>query len=289
MSLLTSPRLRTLAIVQARMSSSRLPGKVLLDIAGRPMLGHVIERTRRAATVDTVMVATTSDSSDDAVEAYCRLQGYACFRGSVYDVLDRYYQAARLIQPDLIVRITADCPVIDPQVVDRTVCAFQGLEDGCGPRRLQDGKRKAAPRPYDFAANRLPPPWGRTYPIGLDTEVTTFSNLELAWKQATQPHQREHVMPFFYEQPERFRILLVNHPVDYGSLRWTVDTHEDLELLRRIFAHFPGRDDFTWLEVLDLIQNEPALSAINASVQHKHYRDADRRYAPGISDQEALK
>lgn len=271
------PPLKTLAIIQARMASSRLPDKVLLDIAGRPMLAHVVERTRLAKTVDDVMVATTSDPSDDAVEAFCRSQGYSCYRGSAYDVLDRYYQAAGgksgSTGAQLIVRITADCPVIDPQVIDLTVCSFLGLPNDCAAGPLPDVI------PYDFAANRLPPPWGRTYPIGLDTEVTTFANLETAWKEAHLPHQREHVMPFFYEQPARFRILLVNHEVDYGTMRWTVDTPEDLQLLRQIFAYLApsGSYDFSWLDVLDLFQRHPELSLINSQVQHKHYRDIDVR------------
>jgi spore coat polysaccharide biosynthesis protein SpsF len=273
------PPLKTLAIIQARMASSRLPNKVLLDIAGKPMLAHVLERTRLAQTVDTVVVATTTDPGDDAIDAFCRSQGYACHRGSAFDVLDRYYQAAlSYLSPEesetaLIVRITADCPLIDPQLIDRTVCLFLGLPEACST--------DAAPAslPYDFAANRLPPPWGRTYPIGLDTEVTTFTNLRTAWKEAQLPHQREHVMPYFYEQPERFRILLVNHEVDYGKLRWTVDTPEDLQLLRQIFVHLAPdmRSHFSWLDVLDVVQRHPELSSINSRVQHKHYRDVDAR------------
>lgn len=273
------PPLKTLAIIQARMASSRLPNKVLLDIAGKPMLAHVLERTRLAQTVDTVVVATTTDPGDDAIDAFCRSQGYACHRGSAFDVLDRYYQAALCyLSPEesetaLIVRITADCPLIDPQLIDRTVRLFLGLPEACST--------DAAPAslPYDFAANRLPPPWGRTYPIGLDTEVTTFANLKTAWKEAQLPHQREHVMPYFYEQPERFRILLVNHEVDYGKMRWTVDTPEDLQLLRQIFAHLAPdrRSDFSWEDVLDVVQRHPELSLINSRVQHKHYRDVDAR------------
>jgi len=131
--------------------------------------------------------------------------------------------------------------------------------------------------PYDFAANRLPPPWGRTYPIGLDTEVCTFHALETAWKEAREPHQREHVMPYFYDHQERFRILLVNHDQDYGDMRWTVDTAEDLELVRQIFARFAPRGDFSWLEVLELFQREPELARINAQVRHKTYDEVDNR------------
>lgn len=253
-----SKQINVIAIIQARRKASRLPDKVLLDLAGEPMLVRVVERARRAQRLNGVVVATTTDPGDDAVEALCRQRGYACTRGSMHDVLDRYYQAARQYQADVIVRLTADCPLIDPQVIDETV-------DACLESHA------------DFAANRLPPPWRRTYPIGLDTEVCTFAALETAWKEADQPHQREHVMPFFYEHPERFRIRVVDCALDLGSLRWTVDTTEDLELLRRIYAHFGGRDDFSWLEVLELVQRQPELMQINAGVQHKDYREVDSR------------
>jgi spore coat polysaccharide biosynthesis protein SpsF len=288
----------TIAIIQARMGSSRLPGKVLLDLAGQPMLRRVVERTRRAKTIDQVVVATTTEPSDDPVVELCTALGYACYRGSLYDVLDRYYQAARQFEASNVVRITADCPLIDPQVVDRTVQAFLGLtkkEDielsdpspvSTHPNhkfKIINHKSAAKVRPaakaqpYDFVANRLPPPWGRTYPIGLDTEVCTFAALESAWNEARAQHQREHVMPFFYENLQRFRVLLVNHSEDFGTFRWTVDTAEDLEALRQIYARFPGRDDFSWLEVLALYQREPQLAQINAQVQHKHYQQVDER------------
>ncbi len=278
----------TLAIIQARIASTRLPNKVLLEIAGQPALAHVVERTRRAKTIDEVVVATTTDPTDDPIESFCNDRSYPSFRGDQHDVLDRYYRAAQAFEAKVVVRITGDCPLIDPEVIDKTVYAFYGqLEDNVSYQR-DDGvevtmepefatHHPASVPPYDFAANRLPPPWGRTYPIGLDTEVCSFSALQLAWKEAKQPHQREHVMPFFYDQPERFRILLVNHEVDYGTLRWTLDTPEDLELLRRIFAHFDGRNDFSWLDVLALFEQEPELAQINAHVQAKHYRAVDER------------
>jgi spore coat polysaccharide biosynthesis protein SpsF len=273
---------RTVAIIQARMSSSRLPGKVLLDINGRPMLAHVIERTRRAQIVDQTLVATTSDPSDDALADFCQVNEYPLFRGSLYDVLDRYYQAAAASQAEVIVRITADCPLIDPQVIDKVVRRFLGYET---PEIQSPGRQDvdaSAGLPYDFAANRLPHPWGRTYPVGLDTEVCTFAALELAWHEASLPYQREHVMPFFYDQPERFRILHVNQEeavtnLDTGALRWTVDTLSDLELARRIFAAFNGRDDFSWLEVLELVERQPELMQINAQSKAKDYRAFDAR------------
>ena len=282
---------RTIAIVQARYSSSRLPGKVLLDIAGQPMLARVVERARQARTVDRVVVATTTDPSDDAVADLCTGQGYAYSRGSLHDVLDRYYQTAVAFQAGVVVRITADCPLIDPALVDHTVLAFLGGQEQEVGREVQKPK-------YDFAANRLPPPWSRTYPIGLDVEVCTFQALQRAWQEADQPHQREHVMPYLYEDspvvdslsgnvmegPQKefarrhpFHVLLVNYTENYGSLRWTVDTPQDLALVRQIYSSFAGRDDFTWLDVLALFECDPSLAHINAAVQHKTAFDVDER------------
>lgn len=263
--------LHTIAIIQARMSASRLPGKVLRDIVGQPMLVRVYERTCRAKTVDKAIIATTTDETDDPIEKLCKQRGYPYYRGSNHDVLDRYYRAAKLYNADVVVRITADCPVIDPTIIDKTVSSFLGFNN------TEPSMYDPDEIPFDFAANRLPPPWGRTYPIGLDIEVCTFKLLELAWKEAVLPHQREHVMPFFYEQPDRFRILHVTHDPDYGKIRWTVDTSEDLELIRLIYSNFSGRDDFTWLEILNFIRKNPNIAQINAEVKPKHYREIDSR------------
>ncbi len=246
--------MKTVGIIQARMGSSRLPGKVLLDIAGEPMLVRVFERTRRAKSLDIVVIATTAQPEDQPVMTLCDARGYPCFRGSARDVLDRYYQAALVFYAAVVVRITADCPVIDADVIDHTVGEFQRAG-------------------VDFAANRLPPPWKRSYPVGLDTEVCTFQALELAWQEAKQPYQREHVMPYLYQEEGRFRTLVLHHDPDYGHLRWTVDTPEDLALMRQIYAHFGGRDDFSWLEILSLLERNPELSKINASVRPKNVRE----------------
>jgi len=266
---------RTIAIIQARMGASRLPGKVLLDLGGQPMLQRVVTRTRRARLLDGVVVATTSEAPDAAIEAYCRAQDIPVYRGSLHDVLDRFYQAARLQAAEVIVRITADCPVIDPALIDETVA----LITEHWPLNT-----------IDFAATRLPPPWRRTYPIGLDVEACTFTALERAWKEADQAYHREHVLPFLYEgvtldqariargtSARGFRIAQLNHDPDYGTLRWTVDTPEDLELLRQVYARFAGRDDFTWQEVLALFEREPELGRINAGVAHKSAFDVDER------------
>lgn len=269
--------LHTVAIIQARMGSSRLPGKVLLDIDGLPMLAHVVNRTRLAESVHQVVVATTDQPEDDPVALYCQEHNIACYRGSLHDVLDRYYQAAKIHHADIVVRITADCPLIDPQVIDLTVNAFLGQPSDYQRVLSRGDGQKTSNQPYDFAANRLPPPWGRTYPIGLDTEVCSFRSLEIVWQDAAQPHQREHVMPYFYDNQDRFSILLVDHEQDYGYMRWTVDTPEDLDLVRQIFAHFPGRNNFTWLEILELFRREPELAEINAQVRHKTYNEVDKR------------
>jgi len=264
---------RVIAIVQGRMGSSRLPGKILADIAGQPMLSRVYIRTSRAATATETVFATTTDSTDDPVADYCDFGGIPFTRGSQFDVLDRYYQTAKEFNADVAVRITADCPVIDPDLIDDAV------------NTLLDGG-------YDFVANRLPPPFTRTYPIGLDVEVCTFAALETAWKDAQETFHREHVMPYLYEgaelsavnrqladgvSPRGFKIAQLHHTTDFGDYRWTVDTLEDLEFMRQVYARFDGRDDFSWKDVLDLVHNEPDLMKINASVKHKTLKEIDER------------
>jgi spore coat polysaccharide biosynthesis protein SpsF len=255
------------------MSSSRLPGKILADIAGQPMLQRVYIRTSRAATVTETIFATTTDPTDDPVAEYCHFSGIQYTRGSLYDVLDRYYQTAKQARADYIVRVTADCPVIDPALIDDVAST------------VLEGE-------YDFACNRLPPPWRRTYPIGLDVEVCTFEALQKAWREAKEPQHREHAMPYFYEgvelntidrrlengiSPRGFRVALLHHTTDFGDYRWTVDTPEDLEFMRQVYNRFGGRDDFSWKEVLDLVHNEPNLMQINVNVQHKTLKDIDDR------------
>ena len=271
---------KTVAIIQARMGSSRLPGKVLLDIAGKPMIQHVIERTRRARSLDSVTIATTTDPTDDPVAAFAFSMGVPCTRGSLHDVLDRYYQAAKTHSADTIVRITADCPLIDPQVIDQTVELLSS---------------SSILHPSDFSCNRLPPPFSRSFPIGLDVEACTFAAIERAWKESTETFHREHVMPFLYEgvsltpetsrvtrgtSPRGFRIAQLHHNPEHGDLRWTVDTPEDLAFLREIFSRLNGKTDFTWYDVLEIVQQNPELAEINAGIRHKTMTETDHR-APG--------
>ncbi len=254
------------------------------------MLEWAVERTCRASRVQQVVVATTLDPSDDPIFEFCKRKDYRVGRGSVQDVLDRYYQTAKHFQAQTIVRITADCPFIDPNLIDEAV---RLMLSGTGALDL---RVKLSAARFDFVANRLPPPWGRTYPIGLDVEVFTFDALERAWRTAIPKNQREHVTPFLYEgtPPEQLKysipnspfssamtpdgqhIALLHHTPDYGDLRWTVDTPEDLEFVRKMASHFSD-DTFTWKDVLDLVQKHPKLSQINAQVQHKSHLDVDDR------------
>ncbi|PKO05967.1 MAG: acylneuraminate cytidylyltransferase [Chloroflexi bacterium HGW-Chloroflexi-3] len=250
---------KIVAIIQARMTSSRLPEKVLIDIAGFPMLYHVIKRVSSAKLLDQVVVATTNDPADDLIEEFCNSNSQNCFRGHPYDVLDRYYQAALQFEADIIVRITADCPIMDPSLIDSLIQSFLESE-------------------VDFAANRLPPPWKRTYPIGLDIEIVRFKALEKAWQEAKSQFEREHVMPYLYDRPGRFKILLSHHEPDYGEKRWTVDTPQDLELINKIFDHFFPRIEFSWLEVIDLFKSNPDLEKINTGINAKNVVDVDNRY-----------
>ena len=250
--------MKKVAIIQARLSSSRLPGKVLLPVGDAPMLARVINRVRRAQHVDEILVATTSDPADEPIMQFCVEQGVACFCGDPYDVLDRYYQAARSARADVIVRITADCPMITPEEIDRVVQAF--LESGA-----------------DFAANRLPPPFVRTTPIGMDCEVCSFETLERAWREADQPYQREHVMPYLYDLPGRFKVQVVDIQPSLGHLRFTVDTPEDLQLANQVYAAFNGREDFSLQDLLAENERHPEWQEQVAQVHHKSLFEVDSR------------
>lgn len=240
---------RVVAIVQARMTSSRLPGKILQPIGGRPMLYWVIHRLRAATTLDDIRVATTDLSTDDATAALCAELGVPVFRGDENDVLDRYTQAARVARADAVVRITSDCPLIDPALVDQVVERF-----------LAD-----AP---DYVSNSLVP----GYPRGLDVEAFSRDALEKSWSEARQPFEREHVTPFLYRNPDRFKILSVTAASDHSGHRWTVDTQEDLDLVREIHARLPP-DSFRWEDVLEILEREPALADINRHVVQKSLTD----------------
>lgn len=236
--------MKVIAIIQARMGSTRLPGKVLMELAGEPMLVRCVNRTRRTPVIDEVVVATTVQPADDAIEHLCDSKGWSYFRGSENDVLDRYYRAALAHQADVVVRITSDCPLIEPEVVDRVVQEF--IE-----RQPQ----------VDYAVNE----W---FPRGLDTEVMRFDILKQAWGEDHNPVWREHVTPYIYHKPNLFQLHYVMNEVNLSHMRWTVDTPQDWALVRRIYEHF-GHDRFSWRQVLSLLAENPSWLELNQQVKQK--------------------
>ena len=235
--------MHTVAIIQARMASTRLPGKVLANIGDKPMLLRVVERVRQATRVNQVVVATSEGAADDPLARLCVDHDIACYRGSERDVLDRYYQAARSYNADAVVRVTADCPLIDPSVIDRVVGTFQAGE-------------------YDYVTNTL----CYTYPDGLDVEVCTFVALERAWHEACKSSEREHVTPYL-RLAGKFRVANVVHEHDLSGYyyRWTVDDSVDLAFVRAIYAHFGDRVNFGLGDVLALLDQRPDLLAQQGS------------------------
>lgn len=232
------------------MGSTRLPGKVLREICERPMLWHVIERVKRVQRVDDIVLATSDQDGDDILVAYAeRACDVAIFRGSEQDVLQRYYQAATAHSADIVIRITADCPLISPTVMDTVLDAFH--------RDM-----------YDYVSNTMQ----RSFPHGLDVEIVPYRSLELAHNEATATADREHVMPFLWRQPERFHLANVAQETNHSDLRWTVDTEDDLRLVQRIYEHmYVDKPTFDWQDVLALLQQHPDWSDMNAHIQQKKY------------------
>jgi len=230
------------------MGSTRLPGKVMMDLAGKPMLERDVRRLQRSGTLTEIVVATTVEPQDLAIVQFCEKLGWPWFRGSQDDVLDRYYKAAVSFRADVVVRVTSDCPLIEPTVVDLVVQEFLANQD-----RL------------DYVCNRLPVP---TFPVGLDTEVFSLQALERAWKEDNNPAWREHVTPYMYLPQGLFRIAGVSNDVNLSHMRWTVDTVEDLTFVRKIYDHF-GHDEFSWRDVLSLLEENPEWLEINRHVVQK--------------------
>lgn len=240
--------MKVVAIVQARMGSTRLPGKVLHGIAGETMLARVVRRVQQATLLDGVVVATTTREQDQVIVAECARLAVPVFRGDEEDVLDRAYRAAEAHRARVPVRVTADCPLIAPDIIDRVVHEFQERQPE-----------------VDYASNVWP---RRTFPRGLDVEVMRFDVLERAWREDTDPAWREHVTPYIWRNPSLFRLHGVMDEVDRSHLRWTVDTHEDLAFVRRIYEHL-GHDRFSWREVLAVLEEHPEWLEINRHVRQK--------------------
>ncbi|MDM3872385.1 glycosyltransferase family protein [bacterium SCSIO 12696] len=235
--------MKVLAILQARMSSSRLPGKVLKCILGKPMLWHQIERIKRSSQIDRLIVATSIDGSDDELERFCETHSIDCFRGSLVDVLDRYYQAAQQYDPEHVVRLTGDCPLIDPELIDLTI-----------ERHIKEGA--------DYTSNSLTP----TYPDGLDVEVVKSSVLFEAWASSEKVSEREHVTLYIRNNADRYKICGLVSDTDNSSMRWTVDEFEDFEFVNQIYKRlYASNPNFSSADVIKALEFEPELQEINSS------------------------
>jgi len=236
--------MRIIAIIQARIGSTRLPGKVLKIAAGKPLLWHVITRVKKAKTLDGVVVATTNSAQDDKIVILAERLGAGVYRGSENDVLDRYYLASREFKADAVVRITSDCPLIDPLVIDDAVRLF---------------KNSGA----DYVSNTVT----LSYPNGVDVEVFKFSALERAWREARLASEREHVTPYIWKRPGIFKIAQLVNSEDWSNYRITVDDDKDLMLVRRIFAEFKNKLFFSTRDVVRLLQRKPELPEINSGTK----------------------
>lgn len=233
--------MKIIVLVQARLSSSRLPGKVLQPLGSRVVVGQVFHQLSFLRNSSQIVLVTSVENSDSPLVDWAIEQNVPYYRGSLHDVLDRYYQAALYYKADAIVRITADCPLIDPQVVDVVIHRF--MESG-----------------VDYCSNVLPP----TFPDGLDTEVIKFSALQTAWREATLPSEREHVTPYIRNHPEQFTKTTVVHTPSLEQYRWTLDTAEDYDFLQRVVKEVeqPGKPIF-YRQVLELLQQKPELMELN--------------------------
>ncbi|MEW6664745.1 MAG: glycosyltransferase family protein [Thermodesulfobacteriota bacterium] len=237
--------MRTVAVVQARMSSTRLPGKVMLEVLGKPMILLMLERVARCKRLDDLWLATSEEAADDPLAEAVQKAGYRVFRGSLNDVLSRFWHIARREKADGVVRLTGDCPLHDPSVIDAVVEHFLRNQPG-----------------HDYVSNCLPP----TYPDGLDTEVFTLEALDEAFRRAESSFDREHVTPYISRRAASAGRTSNFHGLsDFSHLRWTLDQSEDYELIRRVYQDlYPDKADFGWLDVLAWQTRDPERLQINA-------------------------
>lgn len=242
--------MKTVCIIQARMGSTRLPGKVMLDLCGKTVLEHVIQRVKRVKNIDEIVIATTTDKKDDVIIEEALKCGAKVFRGSEEDVLSRYYYSAKENEADIIIRITSDCPLIDPEVANDVIdFYFRNMDK------------------FDYVSNTLE----RTFPRGLDTEVFSFKVLEKAFNEATLQRDREHVTPYIWDNPNMFSLGCYKNDVDYSKYRWTLDTEEDFELIRRIYKELfcMKNNDFSMEDILKVYENNKELIEINKDIKQK--------------------
>ena len=239
---------KIITLVQARTSSTRLPGKVLMPLCGRSLLLRMLERLQRAKLAGRIVVVTTTDTSDDSIVDLCDLQGIDVFRGDVNNLLDRHYQAAKVYNAEIVLKIPSDCPLIDPAIVDFVIDYY-----------LQNSGK------FDYVSNLHP----ATYPDGNDVEVMSFKSLEMAWKNATRKLELEHTTPYLWENPDHFSIGNVVWPSgkDYSmSHRWTIDYPEDYQFIKTVYEElYPKNPIFSMGDIIDLVDNKkPEIHQINA-------------------------
>ncbi|CAH1195724.1 8-amino-3,8-dideoxy-manno-octulosonate cytidylyltransferase [Paenibacillus auburnensis] len=249
--------MKIVAVIQARMGSTRLPGKIMKEVAGKSVLEYQIEQVRRSKTIDQIVIATTTKDTEQPIIDLCKRMAVDYYRGPEDDVLSRYYQAACWYGADIVVRLTSDCPLLDPAVIDRVINVF-----------LSRSER------VDYVSNTIE----RTYPRGYDVEVFSMKVLEQTFKEAGNAAEREHVTLYLYQHPEVFRLGQVKHSKDLSSYRLTVDTEEDFELMSRLITALCGkrREGFTLDDVITLLQENPDWVLINAHIEQKK-ADGHRR------------
>jgi spore coat polysaccharide biosynthesis protein SpsF len=233
------------AIIQARVRSSRLPRKVLLLLGRKTILENVVERVKNAKYIKKVIVATSDEKSDDEIAQLCKKKKFHCFRGSLNDVLDRYYQAAKKFKIKHICRITADCPLIDPKILD------------IAAKKYLKGR-------FDYVSTAYPI---ATYPDGLDTEIFSFEALEKSWKEAKLSSEREHVTPYIWKNPKLFKVYNIKNDKNLSSFRWTVDEEKDLKFVKEIYKRLDGAGRIFYMkDILALLRKNPELIKINKGI-----------------------
>lgn len=242
--------MNTVCVIQARIGSTRLPGKVLKKICGKTILEHDIDRLKRVKNIDEIVIATTTLEKDNVIVKEAKRLGIKYFRESEENVLSRYYYAAKENNAEVIVRVTSDCPLIDSEITESIIQYYV------------DNSSK-----YDYVSNTIK----RTYPRGLDTEVFSINALKKAFNEATLDSNKEHVTPYIWSNPNIFRLGYFINNVDYSDLRWTLDTKEDFELINRIYGYLYEEkgNDFNMNEILDLYKKHPELKKINENIEQK--------------------
>lgn len=245
------------AIIQARMESTRLPEKVMKKVVGKPILWHIFNRLKYAKLIDEIVIATSNNKRDKCIINFAKTQGIMWFAGSELDLLDRIYQAVKKFEADAVVRITADCPLVDPLIVDKTIKYYLAGE-------------------FNYVSNARPE---ATYPCGLDVEIFSFTALEKAWHEVRDPFRREWLTTNFFEHPEAYRLGNVKNEEDLSCLRWTVDYEDDLEFITEIYERlYKNEKIFLMDDILELLKENPELMEINKGhVRDESYTEALKR------------